>query len=117
MRRSTSAPLPKGAGGAKDARVCVHIRSGKRQGPAAAACCERLRPVEAAGFAAAGSGERQRESHFDPWNSLEIVLSKHEGCDEESVRRQVQGALDRVWWPRAAVSQCAMQGGLAGRTW
>jgi hypothetical protein len=95
-RRRNEAPLPKGAGGAEEARLWEPGRSETWQGPAAASSSERLLPVAAAGLGAAGSGERQRESHFDPWNSQENALSKHAGCNEESARRQVRGALEQV---------------------
>ena len=66
--------------------------------------------------AAAGSSNEQREGWFEPRNSPDNVLRKHEGCDEESARRRVQGALDQAGRQRAAASACATQGELAGRT-
>ena len=76
--------------------------------------CQRLRPTAAAGLTAAGGGSGQREGFFDPRASTDIVLRKHEGCDEESARWRVQGALDRVWSQRAAASGCAAQGSWPG---
>ena len=84
--------------------------------PAAAACCQRQRPVAPAGWRAAGTGNEHREGWFEPRNSPDNVLRKHEGCDEESARWRVQGALDQAGRQRAAASACATQGGLAGRT-
>ena len=61
-------------------------------------------------------GNEQREGFFYPRNSTDIVLRKHEGCDEESARWRVQGALDQAGRQRAAASGCATQGEPAGRT-
>ena len=110
------APLPKGAEGAKEARPCEPTRTGARQGPAAASSCQRSCPAAAAGLRAAGTGNGQREGWLEPRTSPDNVLRKHEGCDEESARWRVQGALDQAGRQRAAASACATQGELAGRT-
>ena len=89
-------PLPKGAGGAEEARLWEPGRSETWQGPAAASSSERLLPIAAAGLGAAGIGIGHRDMPFEPRNSKETVLCKHEGCNEESARRQVQGALNQV---------------------
>ena len=102
--RRKAARLPKGAWGAKEARLSEPTRSATRQRPAAASCCEHLHPAAAAGLPAAGSSNEQREGWFDPRNSQESGLRKHEGAGEESAPRQVQGSLDRVWWRRASAS-------------
>ena len=47
---------------------------------------------------------------FDPRNSPETVLRKHEECDKESARRQVQGALEQAGRRGALVSECAGAG-------
>ena len=44
-RGSTSAPLPKGAGGAKDARICRPVRTGTRQEPAVTPGASACNPV------------------------------------------------------------------------
>ncbi len=97
-------------------RPCEPTRTGHAAGPAAASSCQRSRPVAAAGLRAAGTGNGQREGGFDPRTSTDIVLRKHEGCDEESARWRVQGALDQAGRRRAAASECAGRGELAGRT-
>jgi hypothetical protein len=95
-RRRNAAPLPKGAGGAEEARLWEPGRSETWQRPAAASSSERLLPVAAAGLGATGIGIGHRDMPFEPRNSKETVLCKHEGCNEESARRQVQGALNQV---------------------
>ena len=115
-RRRKAAQLPKGAGGAKEARPCEPVRTGDTAWPAAAACCQRSRPAAPAGLGAAGTANEHREGWLEPMSSPDNVLRKHEGCDEESAQWRVQGALDQAGRQRAAASACATQGGLAGRT-
>ena len=73
----------------------------------------------AAGLEAAGIVNEYRGMPFESRNSQTNVLRKHEGCNEESSRRQVQlqGALDQVGRQRAKASECwAVRDRLAGRT-
>ena len=115
-RGRKAAPSPKGAQGAQEARLCEPGRSRTTQGPAAATSSERLPPVAAAGLGAAGIGIGHRDMPFEPRNSTETVLCKHAGSDEESARRQVQGALNQVGRRRAKASEWVAWVGLAGRT-
>ena len=103
-RRRKTAPLPKGAEGAKEARPCEPTRTGARQGPAAASSCQRSCPAAAAGLRAAGTGNGHREGWLEPRTSPDNVLRKHEGCDEESARWRVQGALEQLGRRGALVS-------------
>ena len=108
-------PFPRVQEVPKKPGLASRLAPDMRQGPAAAACCQRLRPAAAVCWGAAGSGSGQREGFFEPRNSTDIVLRKHEGCDEESARWRVQGALDQAGRRcHAAASECA--GELAGRT-
>ena len=61
-------------------------------------------PAAAAGLRTAGTGNGQREGWLEPRTSPDNVLRKHEGCDEESARWRVQGALDQAGRQRAAAS-------------
>ena len=109
-------PFPRVLGVPKEACLCEPLRTGARQGPTAASSCQRSCPAAAAGLRTAGTGNGQREGWLEPRTSPDNVLRKHEGCDEESARWRVQGALDQAGRRRAAASGCATQGELAGRT-
>ena len=70
----------------------------------------------AAGLEAAGIVNEYRGMPFESRNSQENALRKHEGCTEESLRRQVQGALNQVGRRCAKASEWVVWVGLAGRT-
>ena len=92
----------------KHARTCGGLQL--------ASSCERLLPVEAAGLGAAGVGSGQRESPFEPRNSTHNVLLITRGENKSQHGGRCKGALEPVWWQRAAASAWAARGGLAGRT-
>ena len=104
VRGRKAATLPKGAWGAQEACLCEPVRTGARQGPTAASSCQRLQPVAPADLGAAGTHNEHREGSFEPRTSTEIVLRKHEECDEESARWRVQGALEQLGRRGALVS-------------
>ena len=97
-------------------RSCEPGRSRNTQGPAAATSSERLQPAATAGSRAAGVGSGQRESPFEPRNSTHNVLLITRGENKSQHGGRCKGALEPVWWQRAAASAWAARGGLAGRT-
>ena len=67
-------------------------------------------------YGAQGRAQENEGRAGEPRNSPETVLRKHEECDKESARRQVQGALEQAGRRGALVSECAGAGELTGRT-
>ena len=65
---------------------------------------------------AAGIGMGQRGMPFEPRDLSNNFLKHHLGSDEESARRQVQGALNQVGRRCAKASEWVAWVGLAGRT-